>query len=186
MILTHDKMYIKFLLPTKTKGVIFMKQESTSFIGKTTLMHVMDAFGLALFVAALTYLLLNWSSLPAEVPFFGFMSENLQYGSKWELFLFPIITFFIGVGLQFLEKHPDWRYSPMNITDANVEKEVKQSTVMISFIKNMTSLLLAVLIWETIHIAQGNSIVLEEIKWLIVAAIIIFPTFMTVISALKE
>lgn len=167
--------------------MIYLKRDSAISIQKTTLMHIMDTIGLGLFVAALTYLLLNWSSLPAEVPkYFGMRVEILQYESKWMLFIFPMITFFVMIALQILEKHPEWHYFPINIKNSNIEKEVKQSVLMISFIKNMSSLLLAILVWETIHIAQGNNALLEGVIWVVVASIIIIPTLMTVITALNE
>lgn len=175
------------LFPSKTKGVIFVKPQSTNSIEKTLIMHIMDTFGFGLFVATLAYLSFNWSTIPAQIPtYFGLKGEIHRYGSKWELLLFPIIIFLTGAALQLLEKHPDWHYSPIKITDTKMEQEVKQSVFMISFIKNMSSLLLALLIWETIHIAQGNNAELEGVIWLLVATIIILPTMMTVISALKE
>ena len=164
-----------------------MKRDSAFSFQKTTLMHIMDTIGLGLFVAACAYLIFNWSSLPAEVPkYFGMSMEILQYESKWTLFLFPMITFLIMIALQILEKHPDRHYFPIDIKNSNIEKEVKQSVLMISFIKNMSSLLLAILVWETIHIAQGNNAILEGVIWSVVASIIIIPTLMTVIVALNE
>ena len=95
--------------------------------------------------------------IPTEVPIYlGLKGDIHPYGAKWELLLFPFITLLIGIALRFLEKHPKWHYFPLNITDPHIEKEVKQSVMMLSFIKNMSCLLLAIVVWETIHIAQGE------------------------------
>ncbi len=163
-----------------------MKHESFNTLPKTTLMHLMDTFGIGLFTATIAYIYFNWSTLPTEVPiYFGLKGDIHRYGAKWELLLFPFITLLIGIALRFLEKHPKWHYFPLNITDPHIEKEVKQSVFMLSFIKNMSCLLLAIVVWETIHIAQGNSTALEGVAWLILSLIIFLPTIITVISALR-
>ncbi|WP_397538654.1 DUF1648 domain-containing protein [Rummeliibacillus pycnus] len=164
-----------------------MEQGTTTIIKKTTLMHLMDTVGIALFVASLAYLILNWSNLPAKVPtHFGFKGEIDRYGPKWELFLLPFITLLVGIALQFLETHPEWHNSPIGKIDSNMERIIKQSILMLSFIRNMSFLLFALVIWETIHIAQGNRAVLEGAIWIILALIILFPTIMTLISSVKD
>ena len=164
-----------------------MKQTTFSELPKTTLMHVMDTFGIGLFAASIAYIYFNWSNLPTEVPiYFGLKGEIHQYGTKWQLLLFPIITLMLGMAFRFLEKHPKWHYFPLNIADPHIEKEVKQSVLMLSFIKNMSSLLLAIVVWETIHIAQGNTAALEGVIWIILGLLILLPTLMTVVSALRK
>ncbi|MGG0658642.1 DUF1648 domain-containing protein [Rummeliibacillus pycnus] len=164
-----------------------MEQGTTFTIKKTLLMHLMDTAGIGLFVASLAYLILNWSSIPAKVPtYFGFLGDENRFGPKWELFLLPLITLSIGAVLQFLETHPEWHNSPIGTVDLNLERIIQQSILMLSFIRNMSFLLFALILWETIHIAQGNGAKLEGIIWIVLAFIIILPTIMTVISSIKE
>lgn len=162
-----------------------MKQEMT--VKKTLLMHLMDTVGIGLFVASISYLMINWSTIPSKVPtHFGIGGNVAHYGSKWELLLLPFITLVITIVLQFLESHPDWHNSPIEMVDAKMERIIKQSVLMLSFIKNMSFLLFTFILWETIHVAQGNRAVFEGTIWIILALIILLPTLLTVISSFRD
>lgn len=149
-------------------------------------MYAMDITGVTVFSIAFIYLLFNLLQLPDVIPIhFGLNGVADRYASKWQLLLFPGLTFLMGLALQFLEKHPEWHNYPTHRNDKNIEIQYRQSVFMLSFIKNMIFILLAFLSWEAIHLAEGYKETLQFIIWILLATIILVPTIVTIYSSIK-
>ncbi|WP_303968677.1 DUF1648 domain-containing protein [Sporosarcina ureae] len=125
-------------------------------IEKPAVAKVLDVLVIALFAAALVYLLLQWSQLPERIPaHFGADGEVDRYGNRVELLLLPIIGIAMWVGLGILEKYPHM-YNYINLRPDNVEIHYRYGVLFMNVIKNISTLLFVFLIWQMTDIALAK------------------------------
>ncbi|ARK21954.1 DUF1648 domain-containing protein [Sporosarcina ureae] len=125
-------------------------------IEKPAVAKVFDVLVIALFAAALVYLLLQWSQLPERIPaHFGADGEVDRYGTRMELLLLPIIGIVMWVGLGILEKYPHM-YNYINLRPDNIEIHYRYGVLFMNVIKNISTLLFVFLIWQMTDIALAK------------------------------
>lgn len=125
-------------------------------IEKPAVAKVFDVLVIALFAAALVYLLLQWSQLPDRIPaHFGADGDVDRYGSRLELLLLPIIGVVMWVGMWILEKYPH-TYNYLNLRSDNVEIQYRYGVLFMNVIKNLSTLLFIFLIWQMTDIALAR------------------------------
>ncbi|PIC73586.1 DUF1648 domain-containing protein [Sporosarcina sp. P17b] len=125
-------------------------------IEKPAAAKVFDVLVIALFAAALVYLLLQWSRLPERIPaHFGADGEVDRYGTRMELLLLPIIGIVMWVGLGILEKYPHM-YNYINLRPDNIEIHYRYGVLFMNVIKNISTLLFVFLIWQMTDIALAK------------------------------
>ncbi|PIC96264.1 hypothetical protein CSV69_07225 [Sporosarcina sp. P26b] len=125
-------------------------------IEKPAVAKVFDVLVIALFAAALVYLLLQWSQLPERIPaHFGADGEVDRYGTRMELLLLPIIGIVMWVGMGILEKYPHM-YNYINLRPDNIEIHYRYGVLFMNVIKNISTLLFVFLIWQMTDIALAK------------------------------
>lgn len=84
---------------------------------------------------------------------FNLAGEVDRWGSKWELIILPIIGGITLIIMQFLEKHPEVHNYPSRLNESNAPQFYLRSRKMLNQVKNMCSLIFAVIILESVTIA---------------------------------
>lgn len=141
-------------------------------IEKPTVAKAFDVLVIALFAAALVYLLVQWSQLPNRIPaHFGVDGEVDRYGSSMELLLLPIIGIVMWMGMWILEKYPH-TYNYLNLRPENVETQYRYGVLFMNVIKNFSTLLFVFLIWQMTDIALARIATLN------------MPIFITILALL--
>ncbi len=108
-----------------------------------TLYHkIIYTLSILLMVGTFIYLLIAWNQLPDKIPgHFNSAGEIDRWGSKYELFITPVISVFIFLGITLLEKHPEGWNTGVNVTKNNkdrVYKEIKNMIVTLKFLVILT------------------------------------------------
>ena len=124
---------------------------------------------LALLFGILLYLLINWSSIPDKIPgHYNAMGEIDRMGSKGELFVLPIISWLMYLGLTIVEKFPQVWNTGVKVTEENRERVYRVLKDMLGTMKLIT---VAIFVYLTINTAQAVSL---SVWFLPVFLIIIF------------
>ncbi len=106
----------------------------------------------------IVYLLMQWSSLPDNVPVhFNFAGEPDNWGHKGLIWLLLFIGISMWIGLSVLEKYPHV-YNYINLTEENAEKQYKNASMMINVIKNELLIFFILLTWRTVQVAKGSHV----------------------------
>ncbi|PID14680.1 hypothetical protein CSV63_11335 [Sporosarcina sp. P34] len=125
-------------------------------IEKPAIAKAFDVLVIALFAAALVYLLLQWNQLPDRIPaHFGANGEVDRYGSKIELLLLSVIGIVMWVGLWIVEKYP-YMFNYMNLRPDNVEIQYRYGVLFMNVIKNLSTLVVVFLLWQSVDIALAR------------------------------
>ncbi|PIC79336.1 hypothetical protein CSV75_12115 [Sporosarcina sp. P18a] len=125
-------------------------------IEKPAVAKAFDVLVIALFAAALVYLLLQWNQLPDRIPaHFGANGEVDRYGSKIELLLLSVIGVVMWVGLWIVEKYP-YMFNYMNLRPDNVEIQYRYGVLFMNVIKNLSTLVVIFLLWQSVDIALAR------------------------------
>lgn len=153
-------------------------------IPKTKSEWVWDIFGYGIYFASAIFLIASWSRLPEKVPAhynaFGVVD---RWGSKWELILLPIITTFLLIFLQLLEKHPEVHNYPARLNESNAAEFYLLSRKLLNQMKNICLILLSALLVESISIALGWGSILG--KWFL-SVLFISMFFPIVVMIVKQ
>ncbi|RIW30372.1 DUF1648 domain-containing protein [Bacillus salacetis] len=125
-------------------------------IAKTKGEWIWDIIGYSLFTGAIILLILKWGALPEEVPaHYNARGEVDRWGSKWELLTLPGIGAFTILLMQVFEKYPETHNYPQRMNDSNVKEFYLNSRKMINIIKNLSLILFALILFESVSIALG-------------------------------
>jgi uncharacterized membrane protein len=129
-------------------------KRQTIIIPKTKSEKVWDIIGYSYLIGTIFFLVMVWGNLPDQVPahFNGF-GEVDRWGSKWELIILPIISIFLLLMMQFLEKHPEWHNYPARLNESNAKSFYLLSRKIMNIEKNICLLILQTIQMESIAIA---------------------------------
>lgn len=126
-------------------------------VEKPAFSKVFDIITVALLGAALVYLVLQWNQLPGKIPaHFGASGEIDRWGSKFELLILPVVAVIMWAGMTVLEKYPHV-FNYMNLREDNIEIQYRWGILFMNATKNLSTLLLVFLIWQTNKIALGHA-----------------------------
>ena len=126
-------------------------------IPKKTAEKIADVIGIGALLFMVGYLVLNWSSLPAQVPaHFGIAGEVDRWGSKYELLILPIIGIGIHILMHILEKKTHLHNYPARLNESNAKEFYVNSRQTLNYTKNICNLLFAYIVWRTVLIGLGK------------------------------
>lgn len=112
---------------------------------------------LLVFLIVLIYLLIQFSSLPEQVPaHFNAEGETDRWGSKYELLVLPAVGMVLWIGMTVLEKYPH-TYNYINLTEKNMKVQYRNGRMMINVLKNEAVLLFSYITWRSTRAAQGQT-----------------------------
>lgn len=91
---------------------------------------------LSLLIGIITYLLVKWNSLPDQVPgHYNGKGEVDRWGSKGELFILPVVSWLLYLGITFVEAFPVIWNTGIKVTEENKEKVYRLIKSMIGLTK---------------------------------------------------
>jgi uncharacterized membrane protein len=125
-------------------------------ISKTKSEWAWDIIGYTFYLGSIIFLIMIWSMLPEEVPaHYNASGEVDRWGSKWELFIIPIVGAFVMVLMQFIEKFPEVHNYPKRFNESNAEKFYLLSRKLVNQIKNICLIIFALILFESVSISLG-------------------------------
>lgn len=125
-------------------------------IPKTKGEWIWDAIGFTFYSGSAFFLLVNYTLLPEEVPVhYNAFGEVDRWGPKAELVVLPAVGAFIIIFLQLLEKFPQSHNYPERLNEANAKEFYLHSRKLMNQFKNISLIILALILVESIFIAQG-------------------------------
>jgi uncharacterized membrane protein len=102
--------------------------------------------------------LTNYSILPEIIPIhFDGAGKADGYGNKTHIFVLPIISTLLFIGLTTLNKHPHIFNYPSQITKENAVHQYTNATRMMRVLKLVIVLLFGLIIFKTIENVNGNA-----------------------------
>lgn len=116
---------------------------STKIQIKTTCFHkIVSYLCQVLLIGSFVYLFMTWNQIPDQVPgHYNGAGEITRWGSKYELFIVPIISLIIYLGISLIEKFPEVWNTGVKVTEKNREqvyKELKNMIVSLNFFMVLT------------------------------------------------
>ena len=102
--------------------------------------------------------LINYSILPEIIPIhFNGAGKANGFGNKTHIFVLPIISTLLFIGLTILNKHPHIFNYPSQITKENAVHQYTNATRMMRVLKLVIVLLFGLIIFKTIENVNGNA-----------------------------
>ena len=102
--------------------------------------------------------LINYSILPEIIPIhFNGAGKANGFGNKTHIFILPIISTLLFIGLTTLNKHPHMFNYPSQITKENAVHQYTNATRMMRVLKLVIVLLFGLIIFKTIENVNGNA-----------------------------
>lgn len=144
-------------------------------IPKTTGEKIADIIGYGAYIGALVFLLYHWQRLPDEVPaHYNAVGEVDRWGSKMELFILPVVGFFLALFMQMVERFPETHNYPARLNEQNAHAFYTLSRKLTNQLKNSSLVIFSLLTIQTVLIAQEK---LDSLSSLFL------PFFMVVVCA---
>ena len=102
--------------------------------------------------------LINYSILPEIIPIhFNGAGKANGFGNKTHIFILPIISTLLFIGLTILNKRPHIFNYPSQITKENAVHQYTNATRMMRVLKLVIVLLFGLIIFKTIENLNGNA-----------------------------
>lgn len=139
-------------------------------IPKTVSERIWDIIGYVSYIGAILFLILLWGDLPSEVPaHYNAAGDVDRWGSKWELVILPGIGLFLLLFLNLFEKYPEWHNYPKRFNASNAAQFYLVSRQLINQLKNLSLIMFAVILYQSIAIALGWS---EELGTMLISLLV--------------
>lgn len=117
---------------------------------------IWDIVGFGVFIGAIVFLVASWSSIPDQVPgHYNALGEVDRWGSKYELFILPIIGVFLWLMMGILERFPHVHNYPERINESNAEAFYLTSRQVLNVTKNICLILFGFIMIQSIRVALG-------------------------------
>ncbi|MBL7827468.1 MAG: DUF1648 domain-containing protein [Saprospiraceae bacterium] len=142
----------------------------------STLERMMDVS--ALFFAGLSLLLAiaYFPGLPDQIPtHFNASGVADDYGSKFTIFIIPLIGLVMTVGMIVLSRYPHHFNYLTKITPENAEFEYRRARTGIRVVNGLVSLLFLVITWNILNAAKNDGGKLNILFWVVFIAVIVAP-----------
>ena len=102
--------------------------------------------------------LINYFDLPEIIQIhFNGAGKADRFGNKTHIFVLPIISTLLFIGLTTLNKHPHMFNYPSQITKENAVHQYTNATRMMRVLKLVIVLLFGLIIFKTIENVNGNA-----------------------------
>ncbi|QDP41148.1 DUF1648 domain-containing protein [Radiobacillus deserti] len=138
-----------------------IKDSSKRKLPKTKGEWFWDIIGYSAYIGSIIFLFVIWDRLPEEVPaHYNASGEVDRYGDKQELFILPVVGAFIAVFMQVFERFPEVHNYPSRLNESNAGQFYLLSRKLVNQIKNISLILFAIILMESVSIALewGNGL----------------------------
>lgn len=126
---------------------IFMKDDFK--IKKTPYRIVMNIICLLMIIGIFLYLIVNWGNIPDKIPgHYDFAGNVDRWGNKSELWICPIITVILYIGLSIIEKFPQIWNTGVEVTEKNREQVYG---ILRNMLVTLKGIMVAVFVFITVY-----------------------------------
>ena len=131
--------------------------------------------------------LTNYSILPEIIPIhFNGVGKADGFGNKTHIFVLPIISTLLFIGLTTLNKHPHIFNYPSQITKENAVHQYTNATRMMRVLKLVIVLLFGLIVFKTIQNVNGHAGGLGTWFLPLTMGMIFIPMLYFLIKSLKQ
>ena len=131
--------------------------------------------------------LTNYSILPEIIPIhFNGAGKADGFGNKTQIFVLPIISTLLFIGLTTLNKHPHMFNYPSQITKENAVHQYTNATRMMRVLKLVIVVLFGLIVFRKIQIVNGHADGLGTWFLPLTMGMIFIPMLYFLIKSLKK
>ena len=131
--------------------------------------------------------LINYSILPEIIPIhFNGAGKADGFGNKTHIFVLPIISTLLFIGLTTLNKHPHIFNYPSQITKENAVHQYTNATRMMRVLKLVIVVLFGLIVFRKIQIVNGHADGLGTWFLPLTMGMIFIPMLYFLIKSLKK
>ena len=131
--------------------------------------------------------LINYFDLPEIIPIhFNGAGKADRFGNKTHIFVLPIISTLLFIGLTTLNKHPHIFNYPSQITKENAVHQYTNATRMIRVLKLVIVVLFGLIVFRKIQIVNGHADGLGTWFLPLTMGMIFIPMLYFLIKSLKK
>ncbi|WP_417291423.1 DUF1648 domain-containing protein [Corallibacter sp.] len=139
----------------------------------------------------LVYTLINYNSLPAQVPVhFNFSGEVTNYAEKNSIWFLTILGFVLTFGMYKLMQYPHQFNYPVKITPENAEKQYKSAIKMMTYMNIGVASLFLIINYEIVRVSinseSGFSLISHYVLNGILLAMVVVPIIQVVLTIRKQ
>lgn len=120
--------------------------------------RIFESIAVGALVFGFILVIWRWGTLPNSIPIhFNAKGDADGFGSKWMIWLSPMISVVMVPLMLWLRRFPWLSNVPIRITEENAEYQYGLIVRLLSVLACFVSLLLLVLVYDTISIAGGGT-----------------------------
>lgn len=162
-----------------------MKKQPVLHVPKSNLARFLDIVTILIFLTAIIYLIIQFPSLPDQVPGHYDASGAVdRWGSKMEMLILPVVGISLWILMTIMEKYPH-TFNYINLRQDNVEVQYRNAKLMMNVLKNESVLLFSFLIYQGIRVATGEAEGLSNLFMPIFLVVIFGSMIIFVIKMLR-
>ena len=148
---------------------------------------ILEVLGWVSVVGIWALTLTNYSILPEIIPIhFNGAGKADGFGNKTQIFVLPIISTLLFIGLTTLNKHPHMFNYPSQITKENAVHQYTNATRMIRVLKLVIVVLFGLIVFRKIQIVNGHADGLGTWFLPLTMGMIFIPMLYFLIKSLKK
>lgn len=148
---------------------------------------ILEVLGWVSVVGIWALTLTNYSILPEIIPIhFNGAGKADGFGNKTHIFILPIISTLLFIGLTTLNKHPHMFNYPSQITKENAVHQYTNATRMIRVLKLVIVVLFGLIVFRKIQIVNGHADGLGTWFLPLTMGMIFIPMLYFLIKSLKK
>ncbi|MFC5467424.1 DUF1648 domain-containing protein [Cohnella suwonensis] len=142
--------------------------------------------GWLLLIGTFVYVGISWVDLPSRVPMhFNGRGEIDGWGSKWTLWIVPVISAILFIGLNQLSRIPHKFNYPVAITADNAAFQYALSRRLLAWVNLEMVAIFAFVAWVPVHAAEGGGDGIGPWSVLVILAVIIGTLAIYMVRAFK-
>ncbi|MDC1168336.1 DUF1648 domain-containing protein [Flavobacteriaceae bacterium] len=148
---------------------------------------ILEVLGWVSVVGIWALTLTNYSILPEIIPIhFNGAGKADGFGNKTHIFVLPIISTLLFIGLTTLNKHPHMFNYPSQITKENAVHQYTNATRMMRVLKLVIVVLFGLIVFRKIQIVNGHADGLGTWFLPLTMGMIFIPMLYFLIKSLKK
>ena len=148
---------------------------------------ILEVLGWVSVVGIWALTLTNYSILPEIIPIhFNGAGKADGFGNKTHIFILPIISTLLFIGLTTLNKHPHMFNYPSQITKENAIHQYTNATRMMRVLKLVIVVLFGLIVFRKIQIVNGHAYGLGTWFLPLTMGMIFIPMLYFLIKSLKK
>ena len=142
---------------------------------------ISELINLLLLLSMWGFVIYHYQSLPDTIPVhFNAAGEADDYGGKMTIIILPAIATLTYLLIFFLGKYPHLHNYMVNITEENAERNYRLSTRLLRYVNMFCLIIIGVLVFEVINLANGSKAVFLKSGFLIFS--IVAPLIMIIVA----